>query len=478
MVVENFRTTFFKRNGILAWMVCLGMLISNMIVQGINSSFGEIMASIINEFDSDLASISLIPSVHSFAYYLSGYVCSILVKWFSFRSLAFFGGLASCIAFVASIYTSSITSLTLAYGLIGGMGNGIAYVPGLIACGFYFDDSKRAMATGIATSGNGIGIVVIPILMSYINENFGWRNSMLFLSSISPIICLVALVMLPLSMLSMETPDEIKPLTGQREQNVATVEDGNNNINVMNNDMDGNEKEWTDYKSKIGCPPLQLDSKVPSFISEVKHYFVESWGLLKQPKLSMYCLSHGFLMVAYFIPIDFLNSMMAEDHDISIELTGYIVPIIGVASIAGNLFTGVLISKFQPNPLTLHFVYNIGCGIFCFSFVFCTTYSHFVGIAILYGFVSGPISMLIMECLARMFGMDSVKESMGFIMLVYAVGAAIGAPIGGWIYDVAKNFDGVFCFSAVLYLLSALCGVISLLLNRKYEKVMAEYIQL
>ena len=128
MVRENFRSSFFKQNGILAWMVCLGMLVSNLIVQGINSSFGEIMASIIKEFDSDLASISLIPSIHSFAYYLSGYVCSILVKWYSFRSLAFFGGLASCIAFVASIYTSSITSLTLAYGLIGGIGNGIAYV--------------------------------------------------------------------------------------------------------------------------------------------------------------------------------------------------------------------------------------------------------------------------------------------------------------------------------------------------------------
>ena len=118
---------FFKQNGILAWIVCLGMLMSNMIVQGINCSFGEIMSTIINEFDSDLASVSLIPSIHSFAYYLSGYICSILVKWYSFRCLAFFGGLASCIAFVASIFSSNITSLTVSYGLFGGMGNGIVW---------------------------------------------------------------------------------------------------------------------------------------------------------------------------------------------------------------------------------------------------------------------------------------------------------------------------------------------------------------
>ena len=230
-------------------MVCLGMLVSNLIVQGINSSFGEIMASIIQEFDSDLASISLIPSIHSFAYYLSGYVCSILVKWYSFRSLAFFGGLASCIAFVASIYTSSITSLTLAYGLIGGIGNGIAYVPGLIACGFYFDDNKRALATGIATSGNGIGIVVVPIMMGYINENFGWRSSMLFLSVISPVICVASLVMLPLSMLSIETPDN-------QVQNIDKIEDGNNNDYGTINEMD-KSNEFIPNKS---CLPLRLGS--------------------------------------------------------------------------------------------------------------------------------------------------------------------------------------------------------------------------
>ena len=358
----------------------------------------------------------------------------------------------------------SITSLTIAYGLIGGIGNGIAYVPGLIACGFYFDDNKRALATGIATSGNGIGIVVVPIMMGYINENFGWRSSMLFLSVISPVICVASLVMLPLSMLSIETPDN-------QAQNIDTIEDGNNNDYGTISEMD----ESNEFKPNKSCFRLQLGSNSSNILAEIKNYFAESWLLLKQPKLFMYVLSHGLLMVAYFIPIDYLNSMMAEDHDISIELTGYIVPIIGVANIAGNLLSGILISKFQSNPLTLHFLYNIGCGFFCFLFIFCSTYSQFIGVAVLYGLFSGPISMLIMECLAKMFGMDSVKETMGFIMLVYAVGAIIGAPIGGWIYDVGKNFDGVFCFSAALYLAAALSGLISLLLNRKYQAIVAEY---
>ena len=202
---QKIKKIFFRQNGILAWIVCFGMLITNIIVQGINNSFGEIISTTTSEFNSDLTSVALIPSIHSAAYYFAGFICSILVKWYSFRSLVFLGGVASSIAFLASFYATNLTSLTLSYGLFGGMGNGIVYVPGLIACGFYFDDTKRALATGIATSGSGVGIVVIPLLVNYVNENFGWRLSMLLLCSISPIICLVALLMLPLSTTPSET---------------------------------------------------------------------------------------------------------------------------------------------------------------------------------------------------------------------------------------------------------------------------------
>ena len=96
----------------------------------------------------------------------------------------------------------------------------------------------------------------------------------------------------------------------------------------------------------------------------------------------------------------------------------------------------------------------------------------------MYGLFSGPISMLIMECLARMFGMELVKDTVGFCLLAHALGAAIGAPVGGWIYDISNNFNIVFAFSAVIYLIAALCGWVTLYLNRKYDQIKAQYIPL
>ena len=463
MDLKNMKEKIFRENGILAWIVCLGMLFSNIIVQGINNTFGELIGTIIEEFNSDLTSVSLIPSVHSAAYYLAGFICSILVKWYSFRSLVFLGGAVSGMAFIASFYASSITSLTITYGLVGGMANGIVYVPGLIACGFYFDDQKRALATGIATSGSGVGIVVIPLPVGYINECLGWRYSMLFLGVISPIICLVALIMLPLP-----------PVGGADDnQNIVNLECGDDekkNIQFYHS-------EQVDLKAakKMSICEMKFGLDLPIVIQEIKRYLSDSWCLLKQPKLIMYCLSHGSFTLAYFIPIDFLSTMMAEDHGISVEEASYIIPIIGVSTCLGKLVTGLLISKYKMNSLRLHAVYLAGSGFCCFGFTLCTQYYHYIGFAIFYGFVVGPIDTLIVECLSTMFGLELVKDTVGFVMLVYAMGAAIGAPIGGWIYAATDDFNAVFHFCAGVYILGGMSGWFALLLNKKYEQITSQY---
>ena len=371
---QRIKKIFFRQNGILAWIVCFGMLITNIIVQGINNSFGEIISTTMIEFNSDLTSVALIPSIHSAAYYFAGFICSILVKWYSFRSLVFLGGVASSIAFLASFYATNLTSLTLSYGLFGGMGNGIVYVPGLIACGFYFDDTKRALATGIATSGSGVGIVVIPLLVNYVNENFGWRLSMLLLCSISPIICLVALLMLPLSTTPSET--EATLIT------IVTSDTHDVNYDTFASDP---EKMENGSKKRISICQMDLGIDVCKCFEQIKQYSMDSWNLLRQPKLLTYCLSHGLFTLAYFIPVDFLSSMMVEDHGISDGQAGFIIPIIGFATCIGKLLTGLLITKFNLNVLWLHALYLLGCGICCFMFTICSQYSHFVGVTLFYG---------------------------------------------------------------------------------------------
>ena len=75
-----------------------------------------------------------------------------------------------------------------------------------------------------------------------------------------------------------------------------------------------------------------------------------------------------------------------------------------------------------------------------------------------HGFCVGPITMLIIECLTKMFGISSVKDTVGFIMLFYAMASIIAAPIGGYISEIGQSFNAAFYFAAILYILAALNG--------------------
>lgn len=52
------------------------------------------------------------------------------------------------------------------------------YVPAVIAVGFYFE-RWRALATGIAVCGSGIGTMVIAPLSSTLISSYGWRGALL-----------------------------------------------------------------------------------------------------------------------------------------------------------------------------------------------------------------------------------------------------------------------------------------------------------
>ena len=160
---------------------------------------------------------------------------------------------------------------------MNGLGNGIVYIPGLIACGFYFDEHKRALATGLATSGNGIGVILIPIFMSCINDEFGWRSAMLFLSVISPIICLFSLVMIPLSMLSTNIPET------NSAKSIASLESGDGNNNDLASEK---EKLLSKHQDKIPDSVSNYPT-TPGFLQQITDYVTESWNLLKQPSLGL-----------------------------------------------------------------------------------------------------------------------------------------------------------------------------------------------
>lgn len=71
--------------------------------------------------------------------------------------------------------TNSVTAFVAVFGMIGGFGFGLVYVPSVVAVNFYFE-RWRALATSIAVTGSAAGIVGFPLVVEGVLEEYSWQT--------------------------------------------------------------------------------------------------------------------------------------------------------------------------------------------------------------------------------------------------------------------------------------------------------------
>lgn len=103
------------------------------------------------------------------------------------------------VAFVLSTFTTSVNMLMLTYGVMGGVGFGMIYLPAVVCVGYYFE-KKRSLATGIAVCGSGFGTFVFAPLATFLLESLGgWRGANLVLAGLILSCALFGALMKPLT---------------------------------------------------------------------------------------------------------------------------------------------------------------------------------------------------------------------------------------------------------------------------------------
>nr|CAD2158494.1 unnamed protein product [Meloidogyne enterolobii] len=153
-------------DGEYGWVVVAAAFVCNLIVDGISNAFGPFMAAYQKEFGANKSAVSLIGSILIGMYLLSAIIASL--------------------SFILSTFSPNIFVYYFVYGILGGIGFGFIYLPAIVIVSQYFE-AKRALATGIAVSGSGVGTFLIPLLSKYLIESFGWKIA---------IYCLAALILL------------------------------------------------------------------------------------------------------------------------------------------------------------------------------------------------------------------------------------------------------------------------------------------
>ncbi|CAF1451726.1 unnamed protein product, partial [Rotaria sordida] len=176
-------------DGGFGWIVVLACCIINLILDGFFFSFGNISDKVQSYFQAQEWAVSLVISLACGFYMLSAPLASALCNKWGCRRVGIIGSVIAAFSVAASILSPNIVVMWLLFGLIGGIGMGLIYLPSLVMVGYYFEE-KRAIATGIVTAGTGIGTVAFSPFIKLLFNLFGWKTG-LFLVAIIILCCAI-----------------------------------------------------------------------------------------------------------------------------------------------------------------------------------------------------------------------------------------------------------------------------------------------
>ncbi|XP_052090032.1 monocarboxylate transporter 14-like [Mytilus californianus] len=151
---------------------------------GTAQSFGIYNMFFLRYFDDSPAAISLIGSINVGVFLGSGPIATILMNHMSHRKVALIGATLSCIGLIGLPFAPNIIYMYGFYGVLSGLGFCLVYVPSHVLSGLYYD-TKRSLATGLATSGSGVGAIIFPIMVNFLVDKYGWRGSFYIVCGIS-----------------------------------------------------------------------------------------------------------------------------------------------------------------------------------------------------------------------------------------------------------------------------------------------------
>ncbi|MFH4983354.1 hypothetical protein AB6A40_010063 [Gnathostoma spinigerum] len=176
-------------DGGYGWVVVAASFLANVLVDGIIFTTGQSLLGIWEkDFQTTAMAASWAQSLLGGCYLIAGPLAGAFANHFGCRIVTITGALLAFTGFVLSALVPALPILYLTFGIVGGIGFGLIYLPAIVIVSQYFD-KRRALATGLAVCGSGIGTTLFsqinPFLLNLHKNN--WR---FFLVNIAFIILL------------------------------------------------------------------------------------------------------------------------------------------------------------------------------------------------------------------------------------------------------------------------------------------------
>ena len=373
----------------------------------IHFGFTAVFEPIAEEFGWGYAQISLASSLRGLEMGLLAPLMGLLVDRVGPRKLIFTGSILISLGF---LLLSQVSSIAAFYGAFALLAIGMSTCTGtvlLTAVNHWFR-SKAGMATGIVTSGFGLGGLLIPVVTTLV-DSFQWRAAMLIIG-----FGMLAIV-LPLSLLVRHKPEQY----GYQPDGDAMI-----------------APELGDIHTPTTSPEINISARQALSNRPFWHVAIAS-------------MCHAFVVgavVTHMMP--YLSSL-----GIARSTSSLVALVLPVASIGGRLSSGWLSDRLGRRHIFATSFVLMTAGLLLYSQLTKGTLWMVVLFIIAFSLGWGFSVTSRIAVLREYFGRSSFGTILGFTSGIMMLGNMAGAPLAGWVFDNWGNYQGAWLGFAAVTLL-------------------------
>lgn len=486
------------------WVICFSSFLIHVFGDGMSYSFGIFVEDFADYFDCGRSEVGTIGSLMMGVTWCTGPIASMLTNKYGCRIVTIAGAITATIGFIMSVFAPNIYFMYFSFGVVSGIGIGLTYLPAIVAVSFWFE-VKRSLATGLAVCGSGIGTMIFSPLTRILLSEYGWKGTVLIVAAIMLNCIACGLLFKPVTEGSGE---------GSREQEMSLLNDiSKNTISSSLPDVNPAVRRLDFQRKRVQSESLPMAvvksvshlrkdafysgnlSNIPMYNKSKQEYqqavtshdqglnekekdccmisrclpSMSQLNEIMDPRLLcntpflLFCISNFLTSIGFSVPYIFLPDRGLQqgwaqigDPDVSRQKLSTLIAIMGLLNTVGRVIFGWLADRKNVNRLFMYNTVLVLCGIFCILSCFCTSFISLAVYAGFYGFLIGVYVCLTPVVLVDLLGLEKLSNAFGVVLFFQGLGAVVGTPIAGKIFDMTNNYDLSFHFVGICILISGL----------------------
>ncbi|KAI8991431.1 major facilitator superfamily domain-containing protein [Mycotypha africana] len=306
------------------------------------------------------------------------------------------GTLLSPLGLILASFATQLWHVYLSQGILFGLGAAFVFSPSVTLPSQWFT-SRRALATGIAVSGSGIGGVCMSPMSQNLIQNIGYRNALRVQGSFGFALLCIATAL-------------------------ATCR----------------------YR-----PPSSANGKD-------KWYHIFDRRLINRKFVLLLCF--GFFVPFGYVAPFFLAPQFAQYIGLDTATGAAMISVMSAANAICRISLGYLADRI--GRFNTMFAFTFLSGLFTMViWQFSSNYATFAVYCVLFGLTAGGFVSLLPVTTADIVGVENIQKGLGMAYMTTVIGNLIGTPIIGLLFNTfswtaAIQFAGSMTLASSLFILA------------------------